>query len=302
MARREGRLAYALLAPTFLIVFAVVLFPLLANFWISFKPVGLAELRPPALIGNERLRGDLAKAGDEAVLEYRLRNSSPERGVEGAFFTDVLPEGLSLAEAAPGEGEGGLAAAELCDFSALPRFRCDLGDLPGGWRERLRLPVRAEAGWFAGAEPPDVRASAPSFGGRSDNILTNFEFTLENFRRVFDAREFWLVLRVSLYYTVFGTAGALILGLFAAQLLNTTFAGRGILRGLFLFPYVAPIIAVAFTWTVLLDPFSGIINELLQETGATEGPVNFLRQALRAGANLRVHVGVSCCADDCHRF
>ena len=26
---------------------------------------------------------------------------------------------------------------------------------------------------------------------------------------------------------------------------------------------------------MLLDPFSGIINELLQETGATEGPVNF---------------------------
>ena len=163
----RGRLAYALLAPTFSYrLCGSVLFSAAGEFLDFFKPVGLAELRPPALIGNERLRGDLAKAGDEAVLEYRLRNSSPERGVEGRVLHRVcLPEGLSLAEAAPGEGEGGLAAAELCDFSALPRFRCDLGDLPGGWRERLRLPVRAEAGWFAGAEPPDVRASAPSFGG-----------------------------------------------------------------------------------------------------------------------------------------
>ena len=39
MARREMRFAYSMLAPTFLIVLAVVLMPLIANFWISFKPL-----------------------------------------------------------------------------------------------------------------------------------------------------------------------------------------------------------------------------------------------------------------------
>ena len=45
LARREKRLAYSLLLPTFALVLAVILLPLLANFWISFKPVTLADLR-----------------------------------------------------------------------------------------------------------------------------------------------------------------------------------------------------------------------------------------------------------------
>jgi multiple sugar transport system permease protein len=93
---------------------------------------------------------------------------------------------------------------------------------------------------------------------------------------VVDAREFWTVLWVTFAYTIFGTLGSLVLGLFAAQLLNASFRGRTILRGLFLFPYVAPVIAVAFTWVFLLDPFSGTINALTTKLGLTEGPINYL--------------------------
>jgi multiple sugar transport system permease protein len=75
------------------------------------------------------------------------------------------------------------------------------------------------------------------------------------------------VLWATLFYTVFGTVGALVVGLFAAQLLNRSFRGQGILRGLFLFPYVAPVIAVAFTWVILFDPFSGSANALLIQMG-----------------------------------
>ncbi|MEM7024087.1 MAG: sugar ABC transporter permease, partial [Pseudomonadota bacterium] len=99
-----------------------------------------------------------------------------------------------------------------------------------------------------------------------------------NFRKVFSGAEFWTVLRVTFYYTVFGTIGALVLGLFAALLLNTAFRGRGFLRGLFLFPYVAPVIAVAFTWVVLLDPFSGTLNAVLIQMGAAESAINFFGQ------------------------
>ena len=86
------------------------------------------------------------------------------------------------------------------------------------------------------------------------------------------------MLRVTLYYPVFGTAGALIVGLFAAQLLNSAFRGRSVLRGLFLFPYVAPVIAVAFTWIVLLDPFSGTLNSILRQMDVIDGPINFFGQ------------------------
>jgi multiple sugar transport system permease protein len=47
------------------------------------------------------------------------------------------------------------------------------------------------------------------------------------------------------------------------------------LRGFYLFPYVAPVIAVAFSWVILFDPFSGSVNALLIQMGVTEGAINF---------------------------
>jgi len=86
------------------------------------------------------------------------------------------------------------------------------------------------------------------------------------------------VLWATVFYTVVGTIGALVVGLFAALLLNKRFRGQGILRGLYLFPYVSPIIAVAFTWVALFDPFSGSFNALLLQMGVTEQPINFFGQ------------------------
>ncbi|WP_375281900.1 carbohydrate ABC transporter permease, partial [Pseudooctadecabacter sp.] len=45
--------------------------------------------------------------------------------------------------------------------------------------------------------------------------------------------------------------------------------------GLYLFPYVAPIIAVAFAWLILFDPFSGSANALLVQMGVTPEAINF---------------------------
>ena len=86
------------------------------------------------------------------------------------------------------------------------------------------------------------------------------------------------MLKVSVYYTVFGTAGALVVGLFAAQIMKRSFPGRSLVRGLLLFPYVAPVIAVAFSWVVLFDPFSGIVNAMLVQTNITDNPINFFGQ------------------------
>ena len=126
-------------------------------------------------------------------------------------------------------------------------------------RYGVKAILKAEASYFDGetVKPGDTELVVR---GKSDNALASLDFTFENFRKVFDATEFWDVLWVSIVYTVFGTLGALILGLFAAQLMMTAFPGRSVLPGLFLFPYVSPVIAVAFTWVFLLDPFSGTLN------------------------------------------
>ncbi|MEZ5930732.1 MAG: sugar ABC transporter permease [Alphaproteobacteria bacterium] len=264
MAKREMWLAYGMLAPTFLMVLAIVLFPLIANFWISFKPVTLGDLRAPAPIANERLRGKAEAVGDEVELQYRLRSSTPDKAIGDVVLEDVLPDGLEVRE-----------LDERCTLEGRT-LRCALGDFEPGYRGELTLPAVAGQAYLD--DPVNPRDSEPLLTGRADNILTSGLFTLDNYRRIFASSDFWSVLRISLYYTIFGTGGALLLGLFAAQLLNTAFPGRSFLRGLFLFPYVAPVIAVAFTWVILLDPFSGTLNAVLRQVGAADQPINFFGQ------------------------
>ncbi|WP_417693610.1 carbohydrate ABC transporter permease [Roseibium sp.] len=264
MQRRESRLAYLMLAPTFLIVLAIVMGPLLANFWISVKPVGLADLRPPSVLINERVRGGPENPGDAATLEYRLRNSTQDKEIRAVMLEDRIPDGFSVT-----------SVPEVCTLTD-DLLSCDLGTVPGKWRERLKVEGTVDQAFLDTEDPEDIHAAVVS--GDADNILTNFDFTLENFARVFDNDEFWSVLRVTFYYTIFGTGGALVMGLFAAQLLHTSFKGRGFLRGLFLFPYVSPVIAVAFTWLVLFDPFSGTVNALVTKMGVADQAINFFGQ------------------------
>ncbi|KAE9625108.1 transporter [Sedimentitalea sp. CY04] len=258
LAKREARLAWALLAPTMISISLVVVLPLLAIIWISFKPFTLTDLRPPAPIVRESLRGE----GDNLRLEYRVRNSSQELAITGVTLSDTLPLGLTLKENLP----------DHCYLTNRNLF-CDFGDMNGGDREKLRLPVLATSDESALEELAE--GSKPVMTGAGPSVLTSFEFSSENFTRLFDSDEFWSVLWITLFYTVFGTLGALVMGLFAALLLNKSFRGQGFIRGLYLFPYVAPVIAVAFTWVTLFDPFSGSANALLLQMGLSQSPINF---------------------------
>jgi multiple sugar transport system permease protein len=261
LQRREARLAWGLLLPTLAAVMLVVLLPLLAIFWISVKPVELADLRPPAPVANEQIRGRPSEAGDAATWQFRIRNSSPEEVITGVTLTDAVPVGFE-----PGEIDPRCALAG-------PVLTCDLGDLAGGQRETIAIDGTVSQAFFD--NETDVDDVAPVLTGEADFILTNAEFTFENFARLFDSRDFWTVIWATLFYTVFGTIGALVVGLFAALLLNNSFRGQGILRGFYLFPYVAPVIAVAFSWVILFDPFSGSVNALLVQMGVTEESINF---------------------------
>ncbi|MBW1735085.1 MAG: sugar ABC transporter permease [Deltaproteobacteria bacterium] len=154
--QRESRLAFWMLAPTFAVVLALVLFPVIWNIWISLKPVSLADLR-----------------GD-----------------------------------------------------ALFRFN------PG----------------------------------------------LDNFRRVFSDPGFGSTLLTTLVYTIGGSLLSILLGLAAALLVNGEFRGRALLRGLFMAPYIAPVVAVTFTWSFILDPQMGVLNGLAMKHGLVDRPIPFLSQ------------------------
>ena len=266
LARLEARLALVLLLPTLLIVLSIVVVPVLANFWISFKPVELGDLRPPEPIVKEQIRKRPQQPGEVLVLRYNLRGSNPTKAVEQVRLQDTLPAGLTPRD-----------LDERCALQGRT-LSCDLGNWEPGFRERLTLQLVADATYLENAvEPTD---SKPLIQGEAENILTNWTFTLDNYRRIFDDPDFWPVLRVTFLYTLFGTLGSLFLGLFAAQLMNQNFKGRGFLRGLFLFPYVSPVIAVSFAWVFLLNPFSGTLNALGLKLGLLQEPLNLFGQRI----------------------
>ena len=264
LARRQARLAWFLLLPTILSVVLVIILPLMAIFWISFKPIALEDLRPASAMVREQLKGKLKQSGDAAIIRYKIRNSSQKDPIFGVTLADEIPVGLEL-----------ITVDQRCSLKGK-NLNCSLGEFKGGQRETLEIGVIAKQEFFD--EGIKVTDSVVKVTGRGENILTNSKFTLKNFAYIFDSSEFWTVIYATLFYTVFGTIGALVVGLFAALLLNIDFRGKGLIRGLYLFPYVAPVIAVAFAWVILFDPFSGSINALLVQMGVVETPINFFGQ------------------------
>ncbi len=97
--------------------------------------------------------------------------------------------------------------------------------------------------------------------------LIGFEPTLNNYQTVVGASDFWPVLRTTFVYTIFGTILSILMGLWAALVLNKSFRGKGLVRGLVLFPYVVPVIAAAFVWKIMLNPTFGVANVWMERLG-----------------------------------
>ncbi len=103
------------------------------------------------------------------------------------------------------------------------------------------------------------------------------EATLDNFVTVFTHHDFWPALKATLIYTAGGTLLALLMGLAAALMAHSHFRGRGLVRGAFLIPYIAPVVAVAFAWRFILDP-RGVLMAGLLGADILEQPVHLLGQ------------------------
>ena len=262
---QEARLALWMLIPALFIVFSIVLFPVALNFWVSFKPVRLGDLRPPTPIVRERVDIVENESGQQiARVRYQIRNSNPNKPISNVILKDSYPA-LLVPQESPAPFE--LAEGEIDGM---------LDYLEGGYSERFELVFLIVGNITANELEEQLLESLPQVSATSENILTNFRFTLDNYRLAISTRQIGPAIGTTILYAFCGSFGALLLGLCASLLVNQQFFGRGLIRGLFLFPYVVPIVAVAFVWTFLLDPISGTINELLLTLGVIQEPINFL--------------------------
>ena len=113
-------------------------------------------------------------------------------------------------------------------------------------------------------------------------------YTLDNFVNVLTSAGFGSTLVTTFIYTIGGTVGSIVAGLIVALALRERFRGRGLVRGAMLLPYVAPVVAVTFLWTTMLNPEYGLINAWGQKYLGWDAGIPFLSQSSTALATVIV--------------
>ncbi|NLJ24407.1 MAG: sugar ABC transporter permease [Firmicutes bacterium] len=95
---------------------------------------------------------------------------------------------------------------------------------------------------------------------------------LDNFRRLKDDPVFWASLRNTFSYIIGTVPPRIILGFVVALLLNQAIRGRNILRAMFYFPVVAPLVSVSLLWQWMFNTHFGVINGILRMLGRAPVP------------------------------
>jgi multiple sugar transport system permease protein len=107
----------------------------------------------------------------------------------------------------------------------------------------------------------------------------NYLDVIDDFAFKYQGLNSWGAAVTSIVYSFTATALTVVVGLVASLLLNRPFRGRGMARAVFLIPYVAPIISVAFVWRWILDPRpSGVLNDILLKLGVIDLPIAYLAE------------------------
>lgn len=86
---------------------------------------------------------------------------------------------------------------------------------------------------------------------------------LENYRTLLHDPIWWLSLRNTLVYTIFGVGFKTAVGLVFALILHQELRGRNILRALMFVPWSVPIVVDAFVWRWIYNDLNGILNHVL---------------------------------------
>lgn len=118
---------------------------------------------------------------------------------------------------------------------------------------------------FTGFFKQDLRLPGREFVG-----LDNFTYWLDG--------DFLTILKQTLIFTVGATLVPFALGFALALALNTGLKGSGVLRGLFLFPWVIPGVVVSFLWMWIFNANYGVLNGVLMKTGIIDESVAWLGQ------------------------
>ena len=99
---------------------------------------------------------------------------------------------------------------------------------------------------------------------------------LDNYVAILTSDVFWRVTLNTVIWTVSSTLIAFVLGFALALALHRDFLGRGMLRGIFIVPWVISAVAASYIWKWIYHSDFGIIGVVLVQLGIVDRPPNFI--------------------------
>jgi raffinose/stachyose/melibiose transport system permease protein len=103
------------------------------------------------------------------------------------------------------------------------------------------------------------------------DLFTSTWIGLDNYKNFFQEQALVIGLRNTLIYATMTASLKVVIGLLLAVLLTSKIIARGYLRSVIFFPVLVSTIGVGLTFTVLMNPEIGLINNALAAIGIT-GP------------------------------
>jgi len=104
----------------------------------------------------------------------------------------------------------------------------------------------------------------------------------DNYQTLLDFEPIWGVLARTIIWVVAVVAITVVLSLALAQLLNTAFPGRQLVRLAVIIPWAASVVMTTLVVYYGLDPFYGIINQALVDLGIIDTPYGWTKNAVSA--------------------
>ena len=99
---------------------------------------------------------------------------------------------------------------------------------------------------------------------------------LENYLTVVSDDVFSKALANTALFTIGSIVGQFVLGMLLALFFHKNFPLNGVLRALFLLPWLIPLIVGSAAWRAILEQDSGILNLMLEQVGIIDNPIPWL--------------------------
>ena len=159
LANTEKKTAYILTLPAVALVFAIILFPIFANVWISFKEVELKDIRIPEPRAKKIVKS-ISENPSKIKILYKLRNSSLLQEIRDVSFQDKFPKNFKIEE-----------LDTRCNYNKNT-LNCKFGNWPAKYRENFQVVFETNDG--SRINKNVLKSTKPKLNGTSDNISVSY--------------------------------------------------------------------------------------------------------------------------------